>query len=127
VVPLLRFDPLDKLVDGAGLVALGLEFGDNTKFLAAFRLVRLNQLVDPNIVKKGYVVEAGVGAIESFRRLLVQVVIDEDCMQAKFVRVFEMDSVANLKVVGNPRTLNAVVSYSGSSAPKPRPPPLPCL
>jgi len=40
LVALLRFDPLDEFVDRARLIALGLEFGDNTKSLAALRLVR---------------------------------------------------------------------------------------
>jgi hypothetical protein len=62
----------------------------------------LSRFVDQDVVKVGFFFEASVGAREVAIWLLVWLVKDEHSVQAEFVRVLEMDSVANLGEVGNP-------------------------
>jgi len=71
-------------------------------FFSFAKVLRLNRFVDQDVVKVGFFFEASVGAMEVAMWLLVWLVKDEHSVQAEFVRVFEMDAVANLGEVGNP-------------------------
>lgn len=71
-------------------------------FFSFAKVLSLNRFVDQEVVKVGFFFEASVGAMEVAMWLLVWLVKDEHSVQAEFVRVLEMDAVANLGEVGNP-------------------------
>ncbi|PNE09755.1 MAG: hypothetical protein CR217_18305 [Beijerinckiaceae bacterium] len=79
-------------------------------FFSFAKVLSLNRFVDQDVVKAGFFFEASVGAMEVAMWLLVWLVKDEHSVQAEFVRVLEMDAVANLGEVGNLHTLNVAVS-----------------